>query len=248
MGHGERPAAECRPGPGANHRMGLCGWARKSGLVRFDGVEFQTYDRNSAPALPGSDIRSLLAAPDGALWVGTNTGLARWKDGAVRDVHHPMTGCPATAFWRWVKTPMTESSGRLDGAGSGPAWTGDRFAAADEMSGAFPPALRCLRRREFPWSDRFLKPMNCPNGILADGRSKQPCSLAPGSKVSSSSCKSQIWPRAGSFRAAVFRWFLTDREGALWIGTDAGLVRWVKGKVERFPDHRSCWPQRRSWR
>ena len=26
-----------------------------------------------------------------------------------------------------------------------------------------------------------------------------------------------------------------DREGALWIGTNAGLVRWVNGKVERFP-------------
>ena len=27
-----------------------------------------------------------------------------------------------------------------------------------------------------------------------------------------------------------------DREGALWIGTNAGLMRWVNGKVERFPE------------
>jgi signal transduction histidine kinase/streptogramin lyase len=28
---------------------------------------------------------------------------------------------------------------------------------------------------------------------------------------------------------------LADREGALWVGTNEGLVRWAKGKVERFP-------------
>ena len=56
----------------------------EAGLVRFDGVEFQTYDRNSVPALPGNDIRCLLAGPDGALWIGTGAGLARWKDGASR--------------------------------------------------------------------------------------------------------------------------------------------------------------------
>ena len=26
-----------------------------------------------------------------------------------------------------------------------------------------------------------------------------------------------------------------DREGALWIGTNGGLVRWLDGKLQRFP-------------
>ena len=82
MGHGERPAAEYRSGAGAD-RDGFLWLGTEAGLVRFDGVEFQTYDRNSNPALPGNDIRCLLESRDGALWIGTNAGLARWKDGAV---------------------------------------------------------------------------------------------------------------------------------------------------------------------
>ena len=53
------------------------------GLVRFDGNGFQTFDRNSTPALPGNDVRCLLETKDGALWIGTSEGLARWKDGSV---------------------------------------------------------------------------------------------------------------------------------------------------------------------
>ena len=69
----------------------------EAGLVRFDGVEFQTYDRNSIPALPGNDIRCLLATRDGALWIGTSAGLARWKDGAV-SVFTTQDGLPANGI------------------------------------------------------------------------------------------------------------------------------------------------------
>src|ERR1700722_11947225 len=69
----------------AQTKDGFLWLGTEAGLVRFDGVEFETYDRNSTPALPGSDIRCLLATADGALWIGTNAGLARWKDGAVRE-------------------------------------------------------------------------------------------------------------------------------------------------------------------
>jgi ligand-binding sensor domain-containing protein len=43
----------------------------------------QVFDKNSTPALPGNDVRCLLETRDGALWIGTSEGLARWKDGAV---------------------------------------------------------------------------------------------------------------------------------------------------------------------
>ena len=58
------------------------------GLVRFDGVNFATFDEHSKPALPSGDIRCLLAAKDGSLWIGTGDGLARMKDGAVDNIHH----------------------------------------------------------------------------------------------------------------------------------------------------------------
>ena len=138
----------------------------EAGLVRFDGVEFQTYDRNSAPALPGSDIRCLLAAPDGALWIGTNTGLARWKDGAFR-VFTTNDGLPGNGILALGEDPDGEFRVWTE---QGPArMAGDRFAPLTN-AGAFPPAA-------LPSPAEF-----------------------PGLKLSLS-----IWPRAGSFRAAVFR-------------------------------------------
>ena len=76
----------------AQTKDGFLWLGTEAGLVRFDGVEFQTYDRNSnsglpGPALPGNDIRCLLATADGALWIGTNAGLARWKDGTAKTIH-----------------------------------------------------------------------------------------------------------------------------------------------------------------
>ena len=65
-------------------RDGFVWLGTEAGLVRFDGIAFQVFDRNSNPALPGNDVSCLLEAQDGALWVGTSEGLARWKDGEIK--------------------------------------------------------------------------------------------------------------------------------------------------------------------
>lgn len=57
----------------------------REGLLRFDGVRFTTWDAFSQATLPRSGVRSLLAARDGAMWVGfAADGLvARIVGGAV---------------------------------------------------------------------------------------------------------------------------------------------------------------------
>jgi ligand-binding sensor domain-containing protein/signal transduction histidine kinase len=45
-----------------------------NGLVRFDGVQFKTYDSANTPELRSSRILSLLADDKGALWIGTEGG------------------------------------------------------------------------------------------------------------------------------------------------------------------------------
>src|SRR5215469_7194546 len=53
------------------------------GLVRFDGVRAVPWQPPAGDRLPGSYVRSLLAARDGSLWIGTRAGLASWKDGKL---------------------------------------------------------------------------------------------------------------------------------------------------------------------
>jgi len=53
------------------------------GLVRFDGVRFAEWDPPLGQQLPTANIRSLLAAVDGTLWIGTADSFASWKDGKL---------------------------------------------------------------------------------------------------------------------------------------------------------------------
>jgi len=52
-----------------------------NGLVRFDGVNFTTYDLHTG-SLKDNEVGSLVEDDDGALWIGTyGGGLTRFKDG-----------------------------------------------------------------------------------------------------------------------------------------------------------------------
>ena len=105
--------------------MDSSGWEQRPDLVRFDGVEFQTYDRNSVPALPGNDVRCLLATRDGALWIGTGAGLARWKDGASR-TFTTQDGLPGNGI---LAIEETQDGNLLVWTEQGSAqMAGDRFA------------------------------------------------------------------------------------------------------------------------
>lgn len=205
----------------AQTKDGFLWLGTESGLVRFDGVEFQAYDLNSAPALPGSDIRCLLVAPDGALWIGTNAGLARWKDGVVR------------AF--------TTQDGLLDDGilalsegADGKLFVWTEHGPAQMTAGRFAPigtvdAVPFSSGLENPGTAIFDKQM--PNGTVVSG-SRSGLNLVEAKKPAGSSTFLAVGRELpGSRIQAVF----ADRENAFWIGTNAGLVRWAKGNVERFP-------------
>ena len=53
------------------------------GLLRFDGVRNVPWQAPAGDELPDTYIRSLFAARDGTLWIGTLEGLASWKDGKL---------------------------------------------------------------------------------------------------------------------------------------------------------------------
>jgi ligand-binding sensor domain-containing protein len=52
------------------------------GLYRFDGITFERYEPQSGPAFPSASIMSLLALPNGDLWIGfLDEGVSRLRDG-----------------------------------------------------------------------------------------------------------------------------------------------------------------------
>ena len=89
----------------------------ETGLARFDGISFTLFDKTTSPALPGNDIRCLLATADGALWIGTSEGLARWSGGALT-AWTTREGLPGNAI---LALNMDADGGILVSTGSGDA-------------------------------------------------------------------------------------------------------------------------------
>ncbi|MGH9563700.1 MAG: ligand-binding sensor domain-containing protein, partial [Terracidiphilus sp.] len=196
----------------------------ESGLVRFDGVAFQTYDRNSTPALPGNDIRALLATNDGTLWIGTNAGLVRWKDGVVR-VFTTNDGLPDNGI---QVVDIISGTLKVWTAQGSALFDGNRFDAIADKLGISAYA-HFQSGDNSPDAPGFIAQL--ANGTAVMGGPNNLYFMQAGNALHSSLQLSVGKDFPGSRIQAV----LADREGALWIGTNAGLVRWTKGKIERFP-------------
>ena len=188
-------------------------WAgTEAGLVRFDGNSFLVLDQNSKPAIPSGDIRCLLAAIDGALWVGTSEGLARLKDGAIT-AFTTKEGLPGNEVRAVGQNPDGSISIRT--AGGMAVLSGERFVSisVDSSASISPQVIGQTQMHDGATAsatatELFVIPTTHEDRHFQVGRE------LPGSKIQ-----------------ALF----ADREGALWIGTNGGLVRYANGRLERFP-------------
>ena len=218
----------------------------EAGLVRFDGIGFQVFDRNSTPALPGNDVCCLLEAGDGGFWVGTGEGLARWKDGEVRafTTHDGLPGDGIRALARgdggalWVSTD--QGWARLNGdkfvaGGDGPpggSITSVSARGTSELQVGGPAAAGELWRKSAEKDGlpkeaiEFAATLNSEENAIA---SKNALVVLQGGRVVARLMVGKELP--GNRIQAL----LADREGTLWIGTDDGMARWAEGKLERLP-------------
>jgi signal transduction histidine kinase/ligand-binding sensor domain-containing protein len=197
----------------AQTRDGFVWVGTEAGLARFDGVNFEVFDRNSTPALPGNAIRCLLAGADGSLWIGTSEGLAVWKDGAVR-VFTTSDGLPGNSV----------NALSLDARGVVIVTTENGVAGiADD--------------RVVPVTPEKPEPI-APQGIpifsaqLADGSRALATASAVTLMLPGKNASLSVGKELPGSRIQVL---IADREGALWIGTNGGLARWNAGTVELLP-------------
>jgi len=181
------------------------------GLVRFDGIAFQVFDKNTTPALPGNDVRCLLVANDGALWIGTSDGLARWKDGAV-SAFTTKDGLPENGI---VSLVQDGRGGFLIETTSGFAnYNGGRFTPTDAES-------------QVPKGSTVFRAL-LPAGVRAVADKRTIELLSSGSVAVRLTVGKELPGR----RIQVL---FADREGSLWIGTNGGLARWTAGRLQILP-------------
>jgi len=193
----------------AQTRDGFVWAATEAGLVRFDGVSFAVFDRNSTPALPDNDVRCLLAGEDGTLWIGTGAGLVRWGNGAER-TFTTQDGLPGNQ----IRALRVEPSGDLvvSTEHGEAAVRGSQVAPVNSDWNA--PAAPALSAR------------------LTDGSGAQ----ATASTVRLTQHGEMLqWSVRKELPGSRVQVLFADREGGLWIGTNGGLVRVVAGKVQTLP-------------
>lgn len=199
----------------------------EEGLVRYDGVAFKTF--RQADGLAGDYVYSLLAARDGELWIGSRgAGLTRCRP----DERGELTAC---RVWRSgdgigsdiVRALAEDRDGRIlvGTRGAGLAiWDGTAFSRRTVEDG-------------LPGNDIYALLVES-TGQIAIGTAGDGLAICLG--LDPARCR-QLGERNGLPESGV-RALFEDREGALWVGTEAGVAQlareevWNYAEAEGLPD------------
>jgi len=237
--------------------------ATEFGLRRFDGVRTVDWQAPAGEHLPSSDIRSLIAARDGTLWIGTAKGLVSWKAGKLthypeldkHDVHSLMEdreGAVWVAATIWAEGPSTPGKLCEISRGSVQCFGSDGRFGPFGVTGLYEDSRRNLWLgaanglwrlkpgvpEHFPVPE--LKHYGMANlvfprrSFLEDSPGEL---LITGPRGIRRFKDGKISPYPLPYGAPQFKEgkLLRDRNGGLWIGTsDAGLLHIFQGRMDVF--------------
>jgi len=228
----------------------------EGGLVRFDGIRFTPFDRNTTPALRRTDFFPtvpLQVDRQGVLWIGTSAGLVRYKDGAFTraaraaepDAHAitRMVENRAGGLWAWAQ----EIDGPLYEIRDG------RLVTPDPQSG-LPSRVSAIAAD--PGGDMWVATADRQLLRVHEGHAIAALTgdAIPGGVTALYVARdSVVWVGTqrgfGRLQHGRFEFrhlgvggldgyvsaFAEDAAGDVWFGTvGMGVLRWHAGSVERF--------------
>ena len=220
-----------------------------TGLARFDGVSFKTFDRIDHPQLPSVDIIDLNVDHDGALWIATSKGVVVSRRAgefelaaAHLELPHPRFLKIDDYFWiadykvgafflkngTWLPAEKTNLSadGRSRHAcawSSGPNfWTEDPSVVASE-EGAEPR----------PWIDNSFCGVDS-RGVLYSWfeNQKRLQSVQRFARSAGSGALTPLPPLSSPSPASTY---LETRNGESWFGLATGLYRLQDESFQKIP-------------
>jgi ligand-binding sensor domain-containing protein/anti-sigma regulatory factor (Ser/Thr protein kinase) len=192
-------------------RDGYLWLGTQSGLVRFDGVRFTSFEGSNGVSMSGIWIRNLLEDAQGDLWAGTiDAGLFRIRNGNV------------TRYSRQQGLP-SDTVGCLVSARNGGLWACTPLGLVKIAPGK----LTVYRTAQGLATDSVRSVCETRDGSLWAGGESSTLSRFQGNQFVS-------YPLHSISSSATVRALLCARDGALWIGTTDGLVRLENGREQRF--------------
>ncbi len=220
----------------------------QSGVFRFDGARAVPLALPPGQQLPSTAVTSLLAARDGTLWIGTFDGLASWKDGRL-------TEYPALAQ-RSVIALIEDRDGTMWAGGFGGP-TGKLCAIRGGRTTCFGEdgRLGAVVTSLYEDSDGRLwvaaatglwrwnpgPPTRFPSPRIPSFQAFTQSDNGSGVMVALDSVRQIVggklidYPLPGAPLPLTAAHLLRDRNGGLWIGTNAhGLVHSYRGKTSVF--------------
>jgi len=232
---------------------GYLWFATNAGLVRFDGVTFQTFDSRNTPGLKRDIITALLVTRQGKLWIGTDSaGFGPFENGifspfrpGIKDenwsILHTMLEARNGSFWigsggehnllrnrsgKFTRLPALDtfvSDFVQDRQGT--VWATTLFSGllAHHADGTI---LNLHPVQELPTQALNCLALDSDNSLWIGTNGSGLCHYIDG--------KFKVYTTRDGLSSNEIHALSFDHQGNLWIGTRVGLDRRQGGKFSTF--------------